>query len=226
MKLRRSLSILLALLLALSLSVPAFAVGGEPGEEVLTRASFVSALYKLSGANVRYPGLLEFADVPAYSDLACAVRWAVDKEIVNGYGNGRFGPDDPVTREQMAAMLYRYAKTLGKGFQGMWMFYLDYPDAGEISEWANEAMHWAVMQGILVGSDEGLEPKALATKAQLSLVLQRWQKSLLNIAEEDELWYSFDCLGVALKASADFEFRVNGYDNYYGENDKIRITLF
>ena len=123
-----------------------------------------------------------FDDVPMHGDLALAIRWAVGNGIVKGYGDGRFGPDDPVTREQMATMLYRNAVLLGQGFQGMWMFYLNYPDAAEISEWADEAMHWVVMNGILIGSDRGLEPKANATDAQLATVLDRWQSFLSQIA--------------------------------------------
>ena len=56
------------------------------------------------------------------------------------------------------------------------MFLLDYPDAAEISDWADEAMCWAVMEGILIGTGRGLEPGAAATEAQLAVVLDRWQR--------------------------------------------------
>ena len=79
-----------------------------------------------------------FGDVEMHGDLALAVRWAVGEGIVKGYGNGKFGPDDPVTREQMATMLYRNAQALGQGFQGMWYFPLDFPDADREVEGAFE----------------------------------------------------------------------------------------
>ncbi len=173
---------LLALILALSLAVPAFAA--DPG--VLTRGGFLSALFVLNGDPQTQPQQTEFRDVPAEGELAQAVRWAADSGIVNGYGDGRFGPEDPVTREQMAAMLYRSAQAQGKGFQGAWMFLLDYPDAADVSAWADEAMHWVVMKGIVVGTDRGLEPKALATEEQLNLILDRWQSALSDTERGDE----------------------------------------
>ncbi len=77
-------------------------------------------------------------------------------------------------------MLYRRAQAPGKGFQGAWMFRLDYPDADKVSAYANEAMHWVVMHEVLTGTDKGLEPRSYATEEQLSLVLRRWQKALAD----------------------------------------------
>ena len=180
MKNRKVISIALAVLLALMLCAPAFAAEEDP----LTRGKFVSALFDLSGVTGMEPKQAYFEDVPMHGDLALAVRWAVGEGIVTGYGDGRFGPDDPVTREQMAAMLYRYAQKLGQGFEGAWYFPLDYPDAAEVADWADEAMHWCVMHGILTGTDRGLEPKATATEGQLSLVLERWRKAAETGAPE------------------------------------------
>ncbi len=173
MKTKRMISTLLAGILALMLCAPASASGAD----ILTRGKFVSALFAQSGITDMEPKQAWFEDVPTDGELALAVRWAVMEGIITGYGDGRFGPGDPVTREQMAAMLYRYAHTLGQGFQGAWYFPLNYPDASEISGWADEAMHWCVMHGILTGTDRGLEPKATATDVQLSLVLERWRKA-------------------------------------------------
>ena len=173
MKNRKRISIVLAILLALSLCAPAFAVQTD----ALTRGELVSTLFQQSGVTGMEPKQAFFEDVEMHGDLALAVRWAVSEGIVTGYGGGRFGPDDPVTREQMAVMLYRYAQALGQGFHGTWYFPLDYPDASEISDWADEAMHWCVMHGILTGTDRGLEPKATATDGQLALVLERWRNA-------------------------------------------------
>ena len=178
MKHRKILSVLLALALALALAAPALAADAK----TLTRGKFITELFALSEAADVEATQDRFDDVPAEGELAQAVRWAADNGIVNGYGNRIFGPDDPLTREQMAAMLYRNAQKLGQGFQGAWMFLLDYPDAAEISDWADEAMHWVVMNGILVGTDKGLEPKAPATEEQLLVILDRWQTTLYNAA--------------------------------------------
>ncbi len=145
-------------------------------EASLTRARFLENLWRVSGEPMGN-GSLPFDDAPENAGYADALRWAVGSGIVNGYGDGRFGPDDPVTREQMAAMLYRSAQALGQGFRGMWYFLLDYPDADRISAWADEAMRWCVMNGIIVGTDKGLEPKTPVTKSQLAQVLQRWQEA-------------------------------------------------
>ena len=82
-------------------------------------------------------------------------------------------------------MLYRWAQAKGQGFLGMWMFLLDYPDADQISDWADEAMHWCVMNKIIIGTDVGLEPKGTATDEQLSLVLGRWQEALLDTSDSE-----------------------------------------
>ena len=146
-------------------------------EEVLTRGEFVMGLFDLSGVKDMEPDdQVYFEDVPLSGKLALAVRWAVGNGIVKGYGNGRFGPDDPVTREQMAVMLYRCAQTQGE--TDVQTFPLDFPDADEVSDWAEEAMCWAVMNGIIIGTDKGLEPKALATDDQLALVLQRFAAAM------------------------------------------------
>ncbi len=174
MKHKKLLSIMLALALALSLAIPAFAEGAESESKILTRGKFVTELFKLTPA---WDGPSEqdsFDDVSAEGELALAVGWAASLDIVKGYGDRRFGPDDPVTREQMATMLYRNAKLYGQGFQGMWYFPLEYPDAAEVSDWADEAMHWAVMNDIILGTERGLEPKATATEEQLEEVLLRW----------------------------------------------------
>ncbi len=186
MRSKRIVTLLLALALVLSLAVPGFAAEGETGDEILTRSEFVIALFRACGAEDAEAQQTYYADVPESGELTQAVRWATENGIVNGYGNGCFGPDDPVTREQMATILYRCAQTMGQGFQGLWAFPLDFPDAAEVSSWADEAMHWVVMKGIIIGTDRGLEPRATATDDQLALVLQRWQDSLKAGEEEEE----------------------------------------
>ena len=183
---KRILSVALVLLLALSFTVSALADEAAEAAETgaLTRGELVQALYELSMAEKGEELAELFSDVPSDSGLATAINWAVGAKVVFGYGDGTFGPEDPVTREQMAAMIYRYAQAEGKGFQGMWMFPLDYPDAGEIASYADEAMHWVVMHEILPATEAGLEPKAGVDKEQLGLILERCEAALRGEGEE------------------------------------------
>ena len=151
MKLRKHIALALALLLALTLAAPALAADTD----TMTRGAFVEALFATCGDAETPAAQDAFSDVPAEGALAQAVRWAIDAGVVNGCGGGLFRPDAPVTREQASAMAYRYAQSRGQGFRGMWMFLLDYPDAADVSDWADEAMHWVVMQDILPAGDGG-----------------------------------------------------------------------
>lgn len=86
-------------------------------------------------------------------------------------------PLGTITREELAAMLYRYAQKNGEGFTGSWMFLLRNPDAQTISPWANEAMHWCVMKGILSGRADGsLDPQGEATRAEVAAVMMRFME--------------------------------------------------
>lgn len=155
---KRTLAAALALLLALSLAVPALAADFAPDDGLATRGDVVKWLYSDFGADFPADKAdIAFVDVTEESGVAEAAAWAAGLGIIKGYGDGRFGPDDLVTREQAATMLYRFAQAAGQGFQGMWMFYLNYADASEISDWASEAVHWLVMKGAMPGV-EGDDP--------------------------------------------------------------------
>ena len=103
-----------------------------------------------------------------------AVLWAKENEIVNGYDNGTFGPEDPITREQIAAILYRYAvfkayPTASESDLG------GYTDAGEISGYAIPAMKWANAQGLITGtSATTLLPTGTASRAEAAVILMRF----------------------------------------------------
>ena len=219
MKRSKVLSFLLVFALLLSLvSVSTLAAGGEAGDTPLTRGSFIAAMYERFGRPETESEQACFGDVSPDGDLAPAICWAVDTGIVKGYDNGNFGPEDPVTREQMAAMLYRSAQALGQGFKGAWLFPLNYPDAVEISDWAGEAMHWAVKKGIITGTDRGLEPRTQVTEAQLDAVLERWQKALpvgVGILHEEEFGGAYLLLTIE-------EF--NDMDFTYGDSLRIRFS--
>ena len=144
-----------------------------------SRGMIVTILYRLEG-EPKVTAENPFTDVEDGQWYADAVIWAAGNDIVSGYGGGKFGPNDNITREQLATILYRYAQSKGQGFEGSWMFLLDYPDASEVSSWADEAMHWMVMNGIINGKDGKLVPGGNASRAEAATMLQRFCE---NVAE-------------------------------------------
>jgi hypothetical protein len=142
-----------------------------------TRGMIVTILYRLEGEPVIRSGM-PFSDVKESDWYAKAISWAESLGIVNGYGDGRFGPNDPITREQLATILYRYAQHKGEGFKGLWNFKLDFPDAGEVSVWAIEAVSWMVMNGVINGKDGKLVPGGNASRAEAATMLQRFSAKI------------------------------------------------
>ncbi len=147
----------------------------------LTRGMLVTILYRLDGA----PDLQGQAPAQAYADVdsgayyAEAVRWAQFHGIVHGYSETRFGPGDAISREQLAAILCRYAQYHGTDTASQSAL-TDYTDGSSVSPYAAEAMGWAVKQGILSGVGNGkLSPLGEASRAQVAASLMR-----LTAAEE------------------------------------------
>ena len=139
-----------------------------------TRAMVVTMVWRMAGAPA-VDDPMPYTDVPEGRWYTEAIRWAASTGAVNGTSEDTFAPDAPVTREQLAAILYRYAQARGKGFTGAWMFPLDYSDAADVSRWADEAMHWMTMHGVITGMGDGtLAPKANATRAQIATMFMRF----------------------------------------------------
>ena len=139
-----------------------------------SRAMVAQILWNLEGKPASTYEI-SYSDVASDAWYADAIRWASEKGIVTGYGDGKFGPDDNITREQLAAIIYRYAQSKDQGFTGMWMFNLDYEDASSVSDWASEAMHWMVMKGIIKGQTEKtLAPKSFASRAEIATMIMRY----------------------------------------------------
>lgn len=186
---KRMLSLGLALVLVLALALPALA---EDGEKPVTRAGAVTIMFQVLG-EMDDPEPAEFTDVPADDPLMVPLSWAVSRGIVNGYGDGAFGPEDPVTRQQLAAMIYRYVQHEGYGFRGMWMFPLDFPDAGEIASYADEAVHWLVMNGLADGSEQGFRPKGTMSADEVVALVQTFPTVMLYGPDE-----VLECGGISL----------------------------
>lgn len=151
-------------------------VGGglfEPNGET-TRAMLVMVLYRMAGAPDMAGRESSFTDVSADSWYGAAVIWASENGIVNGVGGGLFDPDASLTREQMAMMLYRFAGYLGSNTEKR-ADLSAYGDADAVSAFAQDAMAWAVAEGLVNGrSAAELAPKAGATRAELATILFRF----------------------------------------------------
>lgn len=139
-----------------------------------TRGMVVTVLYRLE--NQPSTSAASFTDVASGAYYANAVAWANANGIVSGYGSGKFGPNDKVTREQLAAILYRYAQykkydvSVGEDTN-----ILSYDDAQSISSYAIPAIRWACGAGVVTGkSGSKLDPKGNATRAEVAAMLMRF----------------------------------------------------
>lgn len=141
----------------------------------LTRAQLVTVLYRAAGEPDTGKQVNPFTDVADDAWYTKAVIWAANNGIVNGVAKNTFAPDDSITREQIAAMLYRYAGAEAAKEDKLSAF----PDAAKVSDWAKEALNWAVASGLINGVADAngtanLEPQATATRAQIATILMRW----------------------------------------------------
>lgn len=138
-----------------------------------TRGMIVTILWRLEGSPIVSTSL-DYDDVKPEDWYGEAVRWADSAGVVTGYGNGKFGPNDPITREQMAAMLWRYAGS-PKADGSLSSFV----DGAQTSSWAQPATIWAVEQGLIAGvGNDRLEPGGQATRAQAATILMRFAQDV------------------------------------------------
>lgn len=143
----------------------------------MTRAMLVTILYRME-KSPKVTGENPFTDVKAGQWYTDAVIWANAKGIVEGYGGGKFGPMDTLTREQFAAMLQRYARYKDYNV-GKTADLSGYADAKQISPWAKAAMQWANAEGLITGrSETTLVPKGSATRAETATILMRFQETV------------------------------------------------
>ena len=146
----------------------------------MTRGMLVSVLWRLDGKTAP-KAACTFTDVDAKAYYADAVAWAAENGVVNGIGESRFAPEGEVTREQIAAILSRYAESKNVDTSkraGLASF----PDAGKVSTYAKDAMAWAVenglVNGIKNGSETTLAPQGTATRAQVAAILARYVQNI------------------------------------------------
>jgi hypothetical protein len=145
---------------------------GFAPDAAMTRAMFATVLARYAGGTAS--GSARFSDVPAGQWYTDGVLWATENKIVSGVGNGLFDPDRNITREQLAVMLYNYAKNIGLDVSELGDL-AGFGDAGTVSDWAEEALRWAVAAGLINGKPgELLDPKGTATRAEVATILQRF----------------------------------------------------
>lgn len=142
-----------------------------------SRAQMAQILYNLEGRPQAPES--DYTDVSPDAWFAPAIHWATQAGVLTGYGDGRVGPDDLITREQLATMLYRYAEQ--KGYDTSLQGDLSgFADADAISDYARDPMLWAYGSGIVVGMDENtLVPGGTATRAQAATMMMRFHKTFL-----------------------------------------------
>ena len=157
----------------------------SPGSP-MTRGMFVRVLGNKAKVDPdEYPSST-FSDVQAGVWFAPCVEWAAQNGIVTGTGSGRFSPNQSVTREQMAVILYNYAEFAGCDMTTRAGLLDQFPDGGRVSGYAKYAMEWAVTHNILSGSGGRLDPKGTATRAQVAQIFYNSRELLANGGEEPQ----------------------------------------
>ena len=147
----------------------------------ISRAAFAAILWRMSGSPAA-GGTLSFNDVAETDWYAGAVRWAVAERLINGYDAHRFGAGDPLSREQMVTILWRYAQHEGVDvFVPTGNLLSAYADAGSVSAYARPAMEWACRIGLLNGRSRAgvkvLEPREAGSRAQTAVIVARYARS-------------------------------------------------
>ncbi len=138
----------------------------------LTRSMMAQILYNVEGASGS--GTRTFPDVKSSDWFAGAVSWAASQGLMDGYGAGNFGPNDSITREQLASILYRYASVKGYGTSANAELG-SFVDGASTSSWAAESVRWAVGSGLLTGKSGGrLDPTGTATRAEVAQILMNF----------------------------------------------------
>lgn len=138
-----------------------------------TRGMVVTVLHRMQGTPSPSPAGLKFSDVDPEQWYSSAVAWAAGEEIVRGIGQGRFAPDSPITREQLALILYNYAGREGVDTTRK-ANYSNFSDSASVSNWARDAIAWAVGTNLINGKNGKLAPGDTATRAEIATILMRY----------------------------------------------------
>ena len=155
-------------------------------EMPMSREMFVTVLGKFHGVDTgKYP-IISFTDVKGSDYYAPYVEWAAKNDVVSGVGGGKFAPNSSITREQMATIFYKYAQLVGADTTFNFTKLLNFPDGTKVSEYAQQAMAWAVTHGVLAGSDGKLLPQETATRAQTAQIFYNAHELLATQVEQPQ----------------------------------------
>ena len=156
------------------------------GEREVIRAEVATIIHRYdwneettSKGHYIYSTCQAFADVPDGKWMTPAVQWAADNGIVNGVGGDSFAPNRTITREEFATIMYRYTefKNVERDISAD---ISSYPDGGEVSAWAKDAMAWAVGEGLISGKPGGLlAPQDTITRAEVAVIVYRYNNNVL-----------------------------------------------
>ena len=144
-----------------------------------TRAMLTTILYRMAGSPA-VTGEMPFADVAAGQWYSDAILWAAQNDVVLGYVDGNFGPMDTITREQIAAMFFRFAELKGMDTSKA-ADLASYKDAAAVGAWATDYVEWAVSVGLMKGrAADTLAPAAGTTRAETAALLERWCEEIAD----------------------------------------------
>ena len=145
--------------------------------EKMTRGMIVTILHRMEGLPY-VSDASKFSDVQNSKDYYyMAVKWATSNKIISGYNNGKFGPNDPITREQLSVILNQYCNYKGK-YKSITANLASFKDSNKISSYAKWGMNWAVGNKIMNGSNGVLNPQGTATRAEAAAMLSNYCKSI------------------------------------------------
>ena len=148
----------------------------------VTRAQICQILYAMNDKPVAGT-TPKFSDVSATAWYASAINWCSIFGVVSGYPDGTFHPSEYVTREQLCCILYQYS--IKKGYceegAGANIVLAGFADMEDISGWAYEGLSWCAMKGVISGSNKGLEPKKVANRAQIAVILRAYDQKVRNV---------------------------------------------
>lgn len=154
----------------------------------MTRGMFVTVLGRMAKVDTESYTSNSFSDVPTAAYYAPYISWANDESIVSGTGNGRFSPDTPITREQIAKMLFTYAQSLQIDTNTDFIpdKYYDYTDYRTVSRYASQAMSWCINNSIINGSNGKINPQNNATRAEVATMLMNAEPVLNDKGNTNE----------------------------------------
>lgn len=186
----------------------------DPTAEI-TKKEIAYALWALEGKPAADPAVT-FTDVDASNKYAPAISWAASAGVMSLPGSNIFGPEEIVTREKLAAILYSYAKTKNS-YVPVFGFTLDFADNQKISPWARDAVTWCTKRGLIKGTDEGmLDPKGTALRLHLAVMLKRYCETFPEGVTVGVRYSDFGAVGDGVNDDFDAIVMAHNYANSHG----------